>query len=107
MKDGRIVIVAYRPLPGKAAELVTLAKSHVDRLKSEGLVSDRPPVIMQAADGTVVEVFEWKSKEAIENAHSNPAVQKMWGEFAEVCEYVPAAEVDELKQMFSEFKPVD
>jgi hypothetical protein len=32
----------------------------------------------QASDGTVIEVFEWKSQEAIAAAHTNPVVQKMW-----------------------------
>ena len=34
---GRITIVAYKPKPGKAEELKELAKTHVTRLKKEGL----------------------------------------------------------------------
>ena len=63
---GVFVIAAYRPKKGK-----------------ERLVTDRPPYLMRAADGTFVEVFEWKSAAAIEAAHGNSAVQAMWARFEE------------------------
>lgn len=104
---GRVVIVGYRPKPGKAGVLRELVKSHVPRLRAEGLATARAPIAMEAADGTVVEVFEWSSKEAIERAHENPAVQAMWREFAEVCDYVPVGEIVEAKQLFTELAPLD
>jgi hypothetical protein len=51
---GRIVIVGYRPKPGKAEELRALAAEHVPILRAEGLVTDRPAVLMEARDGTLV-----------------------------------------------------
>ena len=61
---------------------------------------------MQARDGTIVEVFEWASREAIESAHSNPEVLKMWDEFFKICDFVPIADVEEAGEMFSEFAAV-
>jgi len=107
MDKERIVIVAYKALPGKERELHELMKTHVEILKKENLVTDREPILMQATDGTFVEVFGWKSKEAIENAHANPAVQKMWEEYAKVCEYIPIGEVIESKDLFSEFAAIN
>lgn len=106
MNNPRIVIVAYKPFPGKEEDLKALLKTHVSRLKAESLVTDREPILMQAQDGTIIEVFEWLSEEAIEKAHSNAAVQKMWAEFAEVCEYIPVGNVPEASQLFSEFSPI-
>ncbi len=103
----RIAIVGYKPLQGKETELLALIKTHWQKLNDENLVSDRKPVIMQSSNGTVIEVFGWKSKEAIEAAHSNPAVQRMWGEYAEVCEYVPVGDVEESSSLFSEFTPIN
>lgn len=103
---GRIVIVAYRPKPGREAALEALMRRHYERLHHEGLVTDRTPVLMRAGDGTIVEVFEWRSKEAMERAHDNPRVQKMWAEYGETCEYVPLAEVPETRQLFAEFAPL-
>ncbi len=99
----RTVIVAYKPKPGKEKQLDRLMKDHVPRLRKEGLATDRQSILMKAKDGTVVEVFEWKSKEAIESAHTNQAVLKMWEEFADVCEFVPVATLEEASEMFSEF----
>jgi hypothetical protein len=104
---GRIVIVGYKPKPGKAEALKVLSKTHVPRLKKEGLVTDREPVIMEAADGTIIEVFEWLSDEAVQKAHSNPEVQKMWGEYAEVCDYVPLNTLAEVSDLFAGFSPVN
>ena len=63
--------------------------------------------MMEAADGTIIEVFEWASPEAIEAAHENPVVLEMWGKYAEVCDYIPAGEVAEVGQLFSEFTPFE
>ncbi len=104
---GRIVIVAYRAKPGKQAQLEELIKTHYSILSGEGLVTDRAPTLMSAKDGTIVEVFEWKSSQAIERAHNNPVVQAMWGKFFEVCEFVPAGQVEELSEIFSEFSPLN
>src|ERR1700761_5881511 len=100
---GRIVIVAYKPKPGKAEALKELAKTHIPRLLKEELVTTREPVVVEAADGTIIEVFEWLSDEAIKQAHQNPEVQKMWGEYAEVCDYVPLNTVPEAANLFAEF----
>lgn len=102
----RVVIVGYKPLPGKEDQLRELLKDHVEALRKEGLASDRAPVLLAASDGTLIEIFGWKSKEAIEQAHSNPIVQELWGEFESVCHYVPAGALEEMKGIFSEFLPV-
>jgi len=104
---GRIVIACYKPKPGKEDQLVALTKTHVPRLLKEGLVTNRQSIIMKASDGTLIEIFEWKSRDAIEQAHSNKEVQKMWSEFAEVCEYETPSNIKELGSIFSEFAPVN
>jgi hypothetical protein len=103
---GRIVIVTYRPKPGREDDLKALVRRHVSRLQELGLATGRDPVAMQAADGSMVEVFEWVSVEAIEAAHRDPAVQAMWGEFAEVCDYVPVGQLAEAGELFSEFEAI-
>lgn len=104
---GEIVIVGYKPKPGKAEALKELMKTHLPRLKAEGLVTDRESIIMEAADGTIIEVFEWLSAEAIQTAHTNPVVQQMWGEYGAVCDYVPVGSLAEAGNLFSGFKAVN
>ena len=104
---GRIVIAAYRPRPGRREALRQLVIDHVATLRSTGLITDRAAITMEAEDGTVIEIFEWKSKEAIEAAHSHPVVLEMWQKYGEVCEYVPVGNVAEAAHLFSEFTPID
>lgn len=88
--QGILVIVAYRPKPGKEDETLELVRSRVPTLRKEGLVIDRKLIIMRARDDTIIEVSEWKSQEAIEAAHKNPNVLAMSNRFFEVCAVSPS-----------------
>jgi hypothetical protein len=102
----RFVIVAYKPKPGKAKQLNEVVAKHLRVLSAEGLVTQRAAYVMRGEGRTLIEVFEWLSAEAIEQAHSNPAVLALWSEFEAVCEYVPLASLTESQHMFAEFEPV-
>ena len=104
---GRVVIAVYQPKSGKQEALRRLIVDHFATLHAVGLVTDRAPITMEAKDGTVIEVFEWKSKKAIDIAHSHPVVLEMWQQYAEVCDYVPVSQVTEAAQLFSEFTPIE
>jgi quinol monooxygenase YgiN len=103
---GIVVIVAYRPKAGREKEVLELVRSRVPTLLQEGLVTERVPVIMRAKDGTIIEVSEWKSREAIEEAHKNPRVLAMWDKFFAVCDCVPLKTVPEAEMMFAGFEPM-
>jgi quinol monooxygenase YgiN len=104
--SGVIVIVAYRPKPARESELLELVRGRVPTLRKEGLVTDRVPVIVRAKDGTIIEVSEWKSQQAIEEAHQNPRVLAMWDKFFAVCDCVPLKTVPEAETMFAGFEPI-
>ncbi len=104
-KGATIVVVAYRPKPGKEEELLQLTREHVPLLRREGLATERPLVAGRAGDGTIVEVFEW-APGGVEKAHSNPAVLELWKRYAVACEIVPLNQVAESSTMFASFTPV-
>ena len=104
--SGVVVIVAYRPKPGKENELVDLVRSRLPTLRKEGLVTDRVPTIMRSRDGTIIEVSEWKSQEAIDAAHKNPNVLAMWNKFFAICDCIPLNTLAEAKEMFAGFEPI-
>lgn len=104
---GRFVIAAFKPKPGKDAELLAVVGKHWGMLRDQGLVTDRQRLVMQSQDGTILDIFEWRSPEAIENAHSNPVVLALWVEFEAVCEYVPLSSLSESAHPFAEFEPVE
>ena len=102
-----MVIAVYRPKPGKDAELLERMREHLPVLRQEGLVTDRPSIMMRAKDGTILEVFEWKSAAHVERAHTNPAVLAMWERFGKVCDYGRLADLAEVGDMFAHFEPID
>jgi len=104
--SGVIVIVSYRRKPGKGTELIDLVRSRVPTLRKEGLATERAPVIMRTRDGTIIEVSEWKSHEAIDAAHKNPNVLAMWNKFFAICDCVPLKTLAEAKEMFAGFEPI-
>jgi len=103
---GSITIACYKPRPGCEEALLELVRGHAAPLRALGLVTERAPIIMRTADGTLVEVFEWVSKEAIAGAHSQPAVQDLWKRFEAVCWYETPTNIAEFQNMFSHFEPV-
>ena len=100
-----VCIVGYKPKEGMDNELAQLMREHVQILRGQGLATDRVPIVSRANDGTFVEVFEWKSAKAIEDAHSNPEVLKMWERFDKACTFEPIGNLAESKDMFPSFEP--
>jgi hypothetical protein len=102
----RLSIACYKPKPGKEEELLQLTHEHVPILRAEGLATQRPAIAGRAADGTIVEVFEWEDG-GIERAHSNPRVGQLWGRYAAACDFVPLNTLAEAADMFAGFAPLD
>jgi hypothetical protein len=103
---GIIAVACYKPRPGREAELLALVHNHHAPLQGEGLVTNRTPIAMRCADGTIVEVFEWVSQDAIDSAHKNPVVLDLWKKFEAVCWYETPSNVPEFQRMFAPFAPV-
>jgi hypothetical protein len=100
-----VVIVAYRPKPGCEAALAALAREHVPFLRGLGLATERPELLLRAADGTVVEVFEWCAG-AIAAAHAHPEIAGLWARYDKVCTYVKLRDLAEAADMFATFQPL-
>lgn len=101
------VIAVYRPHEGKDQELVELLETHLPTLRAEGLATERESVVLRAGDGTLLEIFDWVSGEAVEAAHTNEAVQKMWEAFAAVCDFATLDSLAEAEKVFPHFERVE
>lgn len=103
-----VVFAVYRPKPGKDRELEAILARHVSTLRKEGLATNRPVTLVKSfTDGAYIEIFEWVSNEAAQRAHDSPAVGALWGEMAEVADFLPLAALAETKHPFSHFAAVD
>jgi hypothetical protein len=103
---GSISVACYKPKPGCEAALLELVHNHLPPLREQGLVTARDSIVMRTANGTIVEIFEWVSPEAIAGAHSNPVVLELWRRFGTVCSYEIPASLVEFQNMFGHFEPV-
>jgi hypothetical protein len=102
----RLAIAAYRPKAGKEAALMALAQEHVAYLRSIGAATSREHILATAADGTLIEVFEW-AEGGLQMAHAHSGLMEMWKRYAEACDYVPLASLVEAQQMFASFVAVN
>jgi len=101
-----ISVACYKPRPGCEEALLELVRNHLPPLRAEGLVTERPSIVMRTADGTIIEIFEWVSQEAIAGAHQNPVVLDLWNRFEAVCSYETPSNLPEFRKMFSHFEPI-
>jgi len=104
---GVIVICAFRPKPGKADDLLKVVNDHHDVLRSQGLATTRKPIVGRAKDGTIIEVFEWMSEKAIDDAHKNRVVRQLWDRYEACCDSISLRDVEETASPFPGFEPVD
>lgn len=101
------VIYAVRPHPGQKDQVRGLFERHVPTLRSLGLITDRPALLLwSTTDGVFIESFEWTSVEHSRRAEAEPAVQEIWGAFARHGEFVPLASLSEAARTFAHFEPV-
>ena len=103
---GSISVACYKPRPGCEHALLDLVRNHLPPLRAEGLVTARESIVMRAADGTIIEIFEWVSREAIAGAHTNPVVLDLWQRFEAACWFETPSNVAEFQNMFAHFEPL-
>jgi len=103
---GIIAIASYRPKAGKEVAFQELLKKHIPTLRAEGLLTEAPAYASRSANGTILEVFEWKSQEAKDKAHQNKAVMDCWNQFFGLAEIVPLSSLEEAKAPFASFERI-
>ena len=97
-------MVVYVPKPGQQEALEAETAAHLSTLRTLGLATTTPSVALRAPNGTVVEYFEWASKEAITTAHEHPEVRDMWGRYEACCTFGSLAELPNASDLFAEFE---
>jgi hypothetical protein len=107
MSAGEYVIASYKPKSGKENDLMAVLREHMGILASQNLIEEQNALILSASNGTILEIFRWKSKDAIAEAHRNPAVLEMWKRFEACCTYEPLSTLQECSHPFAGFEAVD
>lgn len=104
---GLIAIACYRAKEGMEPAFRALLDDHVSTLRSAGLLTSRPSILMRSDDGTYVEVFEWKDVAAKDAAHSSAAVGAVWSRFDELCDIRCLGDLPEAAYPFAAFEAVN
>ena len=104
---GSYVIAIYQPKDGKDVELLGCVRSHIDVLRDEDLVTEVEPLLLRSPCGSILEIFEWKSEEAVAAAHHNPAVRSLWERFNECCTYGTLSSLPHADKPFPHFELLD
>jgi quinol monooxygenase YgiN len=106
MSASKMAIAMYKPFAGKEAALHKLVTLHIPTLREENLITDREPIQLKSSDGTIIEIFEWRSAEATDKAHVLPSVQKIWEAMGEVAAFKTLSDLPESQQPFPNFQPL-
>lgn len=100
--SSQLVIAMYKPHEGKDDALRALISEHIPTLKRLELITDRPALLLQAQNGTYLEIFEWRVS-AFSRAHEHPEVARIWEAMELVAEFVSLSSLDEANRRFPHF----
>ena len=104
---GRITIASFRPKPGREGELLDVIRDRLPLLRRLGLATHREPILMRSRSGTIIQVSEWASDEAINQAHHLPEVLALWERFDACCSYVKLDTLEEAHEDFATFDSIE
>ena len=84
------VLCHYRVIAEREGEFRRLLERHWPTLRKLNLVTDEPSLIYRTADDEgrpfFLEIFHWKSGDAVRLAHEHPDVQAVWEPMMPLCE---------------------
>lgn len=103
----KTTVVVYSPRQDREIELRNLLAQHADVLESEGLLGERSPAYFVTPKGMIVEIFDWKSEKAGEDAHSRAAIQTLWNRLGEASEFVSLGQLDIASQLFASMERIE
>jgi hypothetical protein len=103
--EGTVLAIAtYTPKAGHEKELFELVKKHLPILRELEFATDRSNYIAKSSDGTIIEVFEWASMDAINAAHQHPAIADIWEKMTLIADFHPMTALPEGKKPFPGFE---
>ena len=103
----KIWIAMYRPHEGKDEALRALITEHYPTLKRLELITDRPPIVAKSADGTYLEICEWREEDSAKKAHEHPEVARIWEAMSKIADFPVLAGLEEANKQFPHFEPQD
>lgn len=112
MDDCPIVVLAvYRVAEKVQPEFFQVIRDKREYFSRAGLMTPRAPILLRSniSREFLIDIFEWASNEAIERAHSDPLVQRLWARMAElwIDGGLHLSNLPESEESFAGFEPVE
>lgn len=103
--EGKVLaLAAYKAKPGQKEALMKLVERHLPQLRDLGFATGRENYVAESQDGTILEVFEWASMDAVNAAHQHPAISDIWEKMTLIADFFPIKELKECNGPFADFK---
>jgi quinol monooxygenase YgiN len=99
-----LAFATYKPKEGQEEALMALVEKHLPVLRELQLATDRANYIARSKDGSIIEVFEWTSMDAINAAHQHPAVTDIWEKMTMIADFLPMSALPEANRPFPGFE---
>jgi len=103
----KIAMAMYKPKKGKSEELKNILKEHLPTLRKMELITERPPLLLESENGTIIEIFEWTGDAAKDAAHKHPAIRVIWGKMMDICSFPSLKDLPEAKHSFPNFTRIN
>jgi len=102
----RVSIMIFKPQKDKLGELIALLKQSRSTLLKFGKVTAREQILAMTIEESVIQILEWTSKEAEEEAAVHDEVRELWMQAERISEFQKPIEVREFNQMFPSFEVI-
>ena len=106
MGNNIAAMVTFRPKTGCRPEYMELIKGHYPLLRKNGMVTDRQSIIMKSVNGSVIELFEWISEKAKQDAHQSQDVIQFWDRLLELADVVTLDSLEEALIPYANFESI-
>lgn len=97
---------SYKPKQGQEAALMELVQKHVPKLRELGLATKKHNYVAKSSGGSIIEVFEWASSNAVNAAHQHPAVSEIWEKMTLIADFLPMKSLPKTNEPFVSFEMI-
>lgn len=106
-----VVLALYQVAKENEKALLKLLPKKRRYFLKTGYATKRLPILLRSRENPeiFIEIFEWKSQEAVAKAHQGPKVRAIWDEMDKLCKRIGQGlnEIPEFATPFPHFDPVD
>jgi hypothetical protein len=103
----RILIVSYRPAPGKFDTVVSLLQDQHRRARALGVAYAQPPLLARSAAGELTYVASFADGHDVDRCWEDSEFQDLDARLAAVAEMIPARALHEASASYMDMEAVE